>query len=84
MVREILSFYETSTSFASDLSLGKALDYRNVFDLAGSVAVISGGSRGIGYELAAALGSCGAKVVLASRDRARPECGRQTFGRNWN
>jgi galactitol 2-dehydrogenase (L-tagatose-forming) len=49
--------------------MGKALDYRNVFDLAGSVAVISGGSRGIGYESAAALGSCGAKVVLASRDQ---------------
>jgi len=49
--------------------MGKALDYRNVFDLAGSVAVICGGSRGIGYESAAALGSCGAKVVLASRDQ---------------
>jgi NAD(P)-dependent dehydrogenase (short-subunit alcohol dehydrogenase family) len=44
------------------------MDYRNAFDLTGSVAVISGGSRGIGYESAVALGSCGAKVVLASRD----------------
>jgi NAD(P)-dependent dehydrogenase (short-subunit alcohol dehydrogenase family) len=46
------------------------MDYRNAFDMTGSVAVITGGSRGIGYESAAALGACGAKVVLASRDRS--------------
>jgi galactitol 2-dehydrogenase (L-tagatose-forming) len=45
------------------------MDYRNLFDMTGSVAVITGGSRGIGYESAAALGACGAKVVLASRDQ---------------
>ena len=36
----------------------------------GSVAVITGDSRGIGFESALALGSCGAKVVLAGRDRS--------------
>jgi NAD(P)-dependent dehydrogenase (short-subunit alcohol dehydrogenase family) len=46
------------------------MDYRNAFDLTGSVAVISGGSRGIGYESAVALGSCGAKAILASRDQS--------------
>ena len=46
------------------------MDYRNAFDMTGSVAVITGGSRGIGYETAAALGACGAKVILASRDRS--------------
>jgi galactitol 2-dehydrogenase (L-tagatose-forming) len=45
------------------------MDYRKAFDLTGSVAVISGGSRGIGFEAAVALGSCGARVVLLSRDR---------------
>jgi NAD(P)-dependent dehydrogenase (short-subunit alcohol dehydrogenase family) len=45
------------------------MDYRNLFDMSGSVAVVTGGSRGIGYESAAALGACGARVVLASRDR---------------
>src|ERR1700749_2179031 len=45
------------------------MDYRNVFDLTGSVAVIGGGSRGIGFEAAVALGSCGATVVLLSRDQ---------------
>ena len=46
------------------------MDYRKAFDLTGSVAVITGGSRGIGFESAVALGSCGAKIVLASRDRS--------------
>jgi len=46
-----------------------AIDYRNAFDLTGSVAVVIGGSRGIGLETAMALGVCGAKVILASRDR---------------
>ena len=46
-----------------------SMDYRNVFDLTGSVAVIGGGSRGIGFEAAVALGSCGATVVLLSRDQ---------------
>ena len=45
------------------------MDYRKALDMTGSVAVITGGSRGIGYESAAALGACGAKVILASRDR---------------
>lgn len=45
------------------------MDYRNAFDLTGSVAVVTGGSSGIGFESAAALGACGAKVILASRDR---------------
>ena len=45
------------------------MDYRNAFDFRGSVAVVIGGSRGIGFETAMALGACGAKVILASRDR---------------
>src|ERR1700730_2174645 len=48
---------------------GLCMDYRNAFDLTGSVAVITGGGRGIGFESAVALGSCGAKIVLAARDR---------------
>jgi NAD(P)-dependent dehydrogenase (short-subunit alcohol dehydrogenase family) len=44
------------------------MDYRNASDLTGSVAVITGGARGIGFEPAVALGSCGAKIVLAVRD----------------
>src|SRR5690348_5107942 len=46
------------------------MDYRNAFDMTGAVAVVTGGSRGIGFEAAVALGQCGAKVVIASRDQS--------------
>jgi galactitol 2-dehydrogenase (L-tagatose-forming) len=49
---------------------GGSMDYRNAFDMTGSVAVITGGAGGIGFEAAVALGQCGAKIVLASRDRS--------------
>jgi len=37
------------------------------FDLSGKVAVITGGSRGLGVEMAAAYANAGANVVIASR-----------------
>ncbi|MFE0014944.1 SDR family NAD(P)-dependent oxidoreductase [Mesorhizobium sp. NPDC059054] len=40
------------------------MDYRSQFDLAGEVAVVTGGASGIGFEAAMALGTCGAQVVL--------------------
>jgi 3-oxoacyl-[acyl-carrier protein] reductase len=39
-------------------------------DLAGKVAVVTGGSRGIGAATAAALGANGASVVVVGRDQA--------------
>ena len=41
--------------------------YKEMFDLSGRVAIVTGGSRGIGEEIAKALSEFGAKVVLASR-----------------
>lgn len=41
--------------------------YKEMFDLAGKVAVITGGSRGIGEAIAHAMSEFGAKLVLASR-----------------
>jgi NAD(P)-dependent dehydrogenase (short-subunit alcohol dehydrogenase family) len=41
--------------------------YREMFDLTGRVAVVTGGSRGIGEAIAMALAEHGAKIVLSSR-----------------
>lgn len=41
--------------------------YKELFDLTGKIAVITGGSRGIGASIAAALSEFGAKLVLVSR-----------------
>ena len=40
---------------------------RKLFDLTGRVALITGGSRGLGLQIAEALGEMGAKVVITAR-----------------
>ena len=41
------------------------------FDLSGKVAIVSGGSRGIGEAMARAYAEAGANVVISSRKLAR-------------
>lgn len=38
-----------------------------MFDLGGKVAVVTGGSRGLGFEMARTFAAAGAKLVIASR-----------------
>ncbi len=47
----------------------------NLFDLSGQVALVTGGSRGLGLQLAEALGEAGAKVMLTARKAAELEEG---------
>ena len=43
---------------------------RQLFDLTGKTALITGGSRGLGLQMAEALGEQGARVVLSSRKQS--------------
>jgi len=40
---------------------------QQLFDLSGRVALVTGGSRGLGLQMAHALGEAGAKVMISSR-----------------
>jgi NAD(P)-dependent dehydrogenase (short-subunit alcohol dehydrogenase family) len=40
---------------------------QKLFDLSGQVALVTGGSRGLGLQVAEALGEAGAKIMLTSR-----------------
>ncbi len=41
-----------------------------LFDLSGKTALVTGGSRGLGLQIAEALGEAGAKILLTSRKAA--------------
>ena len=43
---------------------------QQLFDLTGRVALVTGGSRGLGLQMAEALGEAGAKVMLTARKAA--------------
>jgi gluconate 5-dehydrogenase len=45
----------------------------NLFDLSGRLALVTGASKGIGYAIAEALASAGARIVINARDAARLE-----------
>ena len=43
---------------------------QQLFDLTGQTALVTGGSRGLGLQMAEALGEAGAKIMLSSRKAA--------------
>ena len=43
---------------------------QKLFDLTGQFALVTGGSRGLGLQMAEALGEAGAKIMLTSRKAA--------------
>jgi len=40
---------------------------RELFDLTGRIAMVTGGSRGLGLQVAGALAEAGARIMLTSR-----------------
>ena len=55
---------------------------RDLFDLDGRVAIITGGSSGIGKAMAAGLAQYGARVVIASSSAAKCEAATEELRRN--
>ena len=49
------------------------VDSVRVVDLTGKTAIVTGGSKGLGREIAAGLVAAGAEVLITSRDRAEIE-----------
>ena len=49
------------------------MNVKQLFDLTGSVAIISGGSMGLGQQMAEGLAEMGANLVLCARKQARCE-----------
>ncbi len=46
------------------------MSVREMFELGGRVALITGGSRGLGLQIAAGLGEMGAKIAISARNPA--------------
>ncbi len=57
------------------------MSVRTLFDLGGRIALVTGGSRGLGLQVAAALGEMGAKVALTARKGDELEAARTQLGR---
>ncbi len=49
------------------------MSVKKLFDIGGKVALITGGSRGLGLQMAEALGEMGAKVAITARKQAELE-----------
>ena len=48
-------------------------------NLTGKIAVVTGGGTGIGKAIAASLATCGARVAIASRNRAHLDAAANEF-----
>jgi gluconate 5-dehydrogenase len=46
------------------------MNVKELFDLSGRIALITGGSRGLGLQMAEALGDLGAKVAISARKQS--------------
>jgi len=54
-----------------------------LFDLTGRTALITGGSKGLGYAMAAGLASAGAEVMLVSRNAAEADAAANQLARDF-
>src|SRR5437763_1883943 len=61
--------FRPSIHLASDMPASNVLSraMTDLFDLSGNVALVTGGSRGLGYQMVKAFAGHGADVIIASR-----------------
>lgn len=57
------------------------MSVKKLFDLTGKVALVTGGSRGLGLQMGAALGEMGAKLAITARKRDELEQAQQHHAR---
>src|SRR6185295_4590046 len=60
---------------------GNRTGVRKLLDLACKVAIVTGGSRGIGLQMAEALGEMGAKVAITARKQDELDAARSHLER---
>ncbi len=56
------------------------MNVKKLLDLTGRVALVTGGSRGLGYAMASALGEMGAKVAITARSADELASAKQSLG----
>src|SRR4029077_8121904 len=62
-----LSYLHRLASFATRAHEGTAIMHNKLFDLTGKVALVTGGSKGLGKSMARGLAEAGADIVISSR-----------------
>src|SRR5512134_1843436 len=59
----------SGASIAATIPTSFLMNVKQLFDLTGRVALVTGGSRGLGLQMAEALGEMGARLALTARKK---------------